>query len=85
MGRQLYRSAKKFITETLSGLSANSETAFGTIVTNVSQDETEEQAVRKTLNVLAMQGHIIQTGEGDNATYRLAESGQTLLNTLGGA
>ena len=85
MGRQLYRSAKKFITETLSGLSTTTETGFGAIVSQVSRDETEEQAVEKTLKVLAMQGHIIQTGEGQTATYRLAESGQTLLNTLGGA
>lgn len=85
MGRQLYRSAKKFIVEALSGLSTDSETGGAVIVSNVAQDETENQAVEKTLKVLAMQGHIIQTGEGPTATYRLAPSGQELLSTLGGA
>jgi predicted transcriptional regulator len=84
MGRQLYRSAPKFIAEVLANLSADADTAHTSVVANVAADETETVSAEKVLKVLALQGHITQVGEGENATYRLADSGVNLLNALGG-
>lgn len=85
MGRQLYRSAKKFMVEALSNLSTDTETVQTAIVSSVAQDETENTAVEKTLKVMAMQGHVHKTGDGPTATYRLSESGVAMLNALGGS
>ena len=85
MARQLYRSATKFINQTLALLNTNTETPFLSIRDQVAEDAQEHEAIEKTLKVLAMQGYITQTGEGENATYRLSNDGAAFRDQLGGA
>lgn len=84
MARLLARSSRAFMTGALGSTNKTSQTAFSVIRDAITQDEAEVEPVRKVLKVLTMQGHLEQTGEGDTATFKLTDSGETLLNELGG-
>lgn len=85
MGRLLARSSRAFMRGVLGNMSLTTETPFAVIRDAVAQDETEVDPVRKTLAFMVKAKHATIQGEGDTATYRLTESGNTLLSDLGGA
>lgn len=85
MGRTLVRSSRAYVRGVLSNMGMDTETPFTDISGHVAQDADEIEPVRRVLAVMVKQKHAVQTGEGDTATYKLTESGNALLNALGGA
>jgi len=85
MARLLVRSSRAFMAGALSAVNKVTQTPFTVIRDAITEDPDETEPVRKVLKVLTMQEHLLQTGEGDTASYILTDSGEILLNALKGA
>lgn len=85
MGRTLARNPQGFIKDVLTLASPDGETGHTVFTDLAAKDQSEIPSIEKVLSVMVRQGHLIQTGEGENATYRLTESGISVRDAVGGA
>lgn len=82
MARLLARSSRAFMSGVLREMDKEMPVSFSAISSVVAQDEGEIDPVRKVLAYMVKAGHATIEGEGDTATYRLTDSGETLYNDL---